>query len=69
MSIVQGSSVAETLSSAVSALSANGFGVDYFEYVDLPAMAPIAAHQSDSALICAAKLGTTRLIDNVVFIG
>lgn len=68
MSIVQGSSVAETLSSAVSALSANGFGVDYFEYVDLPTMAPIAAHQQDSALICAAKLGTTRLIDNVVFL-
>lgn len=66
--IVQGNSVPDTLSSAVTDLTSSGFVVDYFEYVDLPAMAPISEHQSQSAIICAAKLGTTRLIDNVVFL-
>jgi len=66
--IAQGSSVRATLADAIKELSSNGFVVDYFDYVDLPAMLPLVTLQQDSALICAAKLGTTRLIDNVVFL-
>jgi pantoate--beta-alanine ligase len=42
-----------------------GFAVDYLEVVDLNTMAPVRKFDGDAAVIVAAKLGTTRLIDNI----
>jgi pantoate--beta-alanine ligase len=54
------------LQSARERLADGGFGVDYFELVDLPDMIEIAQPSEDSAIIAAAKLGSTRLIDNIL---
>lgn len=43
-----------------------GFAVDYLELVDREEMEPLRT-EGDAALIVAARLGTTRLIDNVRF--
>ncbi|RYG28225.1 pantoate--beta-alanine ligase [bacterium] len=43
-----------------------GFEVDYLGYVDTRTLLPIPEYKPDSALIVAAKLGRTRLIDNIV---
>ena len=47
-------------------LETAGFAVDYLEWVDLPNMTIASARQPNQALIVAAKLGSTRLIDNIV---
>lgn len=52
------------LHSSRQSLAQSGFVVDYFELVSLRNLEPIRA-RSDCALIVAAKLGTTRLIDNL----
>jgi pantoate--beta-alanine ligase len=48
-------------------LSKHGFELDYLAYVSLPDMVEIDEYKESSALIVAAKLGNTRLIDNLVF--
>ena len=58
-------SVGETLERQRESLMSRGFDVDYLAYVDLDAMAPLTRYQSDSALVVAARIGTTRLIDNI----
>jgi pantoate--beta-alanine ligase len=47
-------------------LTSLGFAVDYFTLVDLPDMKEIDEPTDDSAIIVAAKLGATRLIDNIL---
>lgn len=47
-------------------LSSNGFLLDYLEYVSGDTMEPIRIPKPDSALIVAARLGKTRLIDNEI---
>jgi pantoate--beta-alanine ligase len=42
-----------------------GFDTDYLELVDLDTMGPVAELNGDAAVIVAARLGSTRLIDNV----
>lgn len=49
-----------------SRLSSAGFETDYFEWVDLEAMHPCRSSDTPSAVITAAKLGRTRLIDNKI---
>jgi pantoate--beta-alanine ligase len=49
-----------------SRLKSLGFAVDYFTLVDLPDMVELQAPTQDSAIIAAAKLGGTRLIDNIL---
>jgi len=48
-------------------LAANGFIVDYFELVDRDDLKPLSQNVGHGAIIVAAKLGRTRLIDNVIF--
>jgi len=49
-------------------LAANGFVVDYLDWVSVPDMRSIReiGESSESALIAAAYLGKTRLIDNIL---
>ncbi len=48
-----------------AALSALGFAVDYLELVDSVTLDPVRNAKSWNRLIVAAKLGSTRLIDNI----
>ncbi len=63
--LVKSASVDSLLSSAINRLNAVGFTVDYLELVDLDTMAPIRDLEQDAAIIVAARLGSTRLIDNL----
>lgn len=40
--------------------------VDYFDFVSLPEMTKLTKYRGSSALIAAARFGTTRLIDNII---
>ena len=53
------------LNAAKSALNDLGFKVDYFALVDTQTMAPKLTARSGDSIITAAKIGQTRLIDNV----
>jgi pantoate--beta-alanine ligase len=66
--ILNGKSPESVLNLARKELVSAGFFLDYFAYVDLPEMKELSTYAEKSALIIAAKLGNTRLIDNVVFI-
>lgn len=48
-------------------LEMNGFSVDYFEWVSQDDLAPTRTLKDENAMIVAARLGKTRLIDNVIF--
>jgi pantoate--beta-alanine ligase len=63
--IHSGLAVDLALSQAKRHLEALGFDVDYFAYVDDANLAPLTEKSSDSTLITAAKIGNTRLIDNI----
>lgn len=64
--IQQGKTPSLVLSAARSELSEAGFQVDYFDLVNLPLMDPANSAGVNQAIIAAAKLGTTRLIDNIL---
>lgn len=53
----------------IEKLKNNSFEVDYFELVDRSSMHPISEPNEQASLIVAARLGTTRLIDNVRVVG
>lgn len=62
--IAKGQAVEETLAAAREALAAAGFDVDYVELVDSTTLgAPVPRHPR--RLLAAARLGSTRLIDNI----
>ncbi len=63
--IASGRPAAEPLRAARTALSGDGFGVDYLALVDGPTLEPIATARPEARLIAAARLGTVRLLDNV----
>lgn len=64
-SISKGSSdIDQLLSDAKAELAGAGFDVDYLEMVSLVNLTPTRVAK-DAAIIAAAKLGTTRLIDNL----
>src|ERR1044072_660703 len=64
--IAEGHSVATILSEGREAITRGGFTLDYLEARHSETLAPIAAVKDDPVrLLVAAKLGTTRLIDNV----
>ncbi|HEY0866662.1 MAG TPA: pantoate--beta-alanine ligase [Fimbriimonas sp.] len=44
----------------------SGFQLDYLDLIDLPTMRPTRDCSDECALVVAAKLGETRLIDNVL---
>jgi pantoate--beta-alanine ligase len=69
--IEQGSDVTAALGLAVERLEAAGFGpVDYVALVDPATLEPVDRLAGEARLIAAARIGRTRLIDNVrVFSG
>ena len=67
--ILEDNQVSKILKLSIEKLQANSFIVDYFELVDRTLMRPIVEPNDQASLIVAAKLGTTRLIDNIRVIG
>jgi pantoate--beta-alanine ligase len=65
--IAKGSDIAATLSSAIEEILAAGFvSVDYFSLVDAATLEPISQRQDRPVrLLAAARIGKTRLIDNL----
>lgn len=57
-------SIENILAKQVSSLASNGFSVDYFELVDAESLEPTRKASGPRRLLAAAKLGSTRLIDN-----
>jgi pantoate--beta-alanine ligase len=61
-----GRAVGEVLQGAIDALTAAGFGpIDYLALVDEATLEPVTVFGPSSRLIAAARIGTTRLIDNL----
>lgn len=61
-----GDEVHKTLTEAIARLKAAGFSaIDYLELRDAATLAPLAALGSPARLLVAARLGGTRLIDNI----
>ena len=65
MRIKAGDPASNVLKNQREYLSENTFDVDYVELVDRLTMHPIVEPNEHASLIVAAKLGTTRLIDNI----
>jgi pantoate--beta-alanine ligase len=61
-----GSDIEATLAGGAGMIAAAGFALDYFEVRHAETLAPIAsAKDGPMRILVAAKLGTTRLIDNI----
>ena len=67
--ITESKNVPEILQNCIKTLTEQSFLVDYFDLVDRRLMQPIATPNEYASLIVAAKLGSTRLIDNIRVIG
>ena len=64
--IAAGGEVGKALGDAKAALIAAGFGpIDYLALVDAASLAPLSALIGEARLISAARMGSTRLIDNL----
>jgi pantoate--beta-alanine ligase len=64
--IATGSSVAKALARGRKAITAAGFALDYLEARNAETLAPLNKHADEPIrLLVAARLGRTRLIDNV----
>lgn len=63
--IARGDDPASALATAREALVAAGFVVDYVELVDATTLAPADDAGGERRLVAAARLGATRLIDNL----
>jgi pantoate--beta-alanine ligase len=64
--IAKGGSLAEIMARGKEAIERAGFKIDYFEARHAETLAPIASPKEGPVrLLVAAKLGTTRLIDNL----
>jgi pantoate--beta-alanine ligase len=63
--IGRGESPDAVLADAVAALTGAGFDVDYVALADAKTLAPDPAPQRPRRLLAAARMGATRLIDNV----
>lgn len=63
--IARGDEVAAALADATASLKAAGFAVDYVELVDAGTLLPNASPGRPRRLLAAARLGGTRLIDNL----
>jgi pantoate--beta-alanine ligase len=64
--IQRGGDVAEALATARERLAKAGFDpIDYVELCDAETLAPVAAVERPARLLAAARIGRTRLIDNL----
>ena len=64
--IAAGSSVARVLTGGRKAIAAAGFTLDYLEARNAETLAPLSKHRDEPIrLLVAARLGRTRLIDNI----
>jgi pantoate--beta-alanine ligase len=63
--IDNGGNVEQALEQAKASLVAAGFSVDYFELVDGTTLEPVWGPGDRARLLAAARIGQTRLIDNV----
>jgi len=63
--IGDGTETAQALAAAVHKLGAAGFEVEYVELRDADTLAPVASIDRPARLLAAARLGRTRLIDNL----
>nr|WP_221364121.1 pantoate--beta-alanine ligase [Sphingomonas jinjuensis] len=63
--IVRGEDTAQVLAEAATQLTAAGFQLDYITLVDAETLAADAAPDRPRRLLAAARMGQTRLIDNV----
>jgi pantoate--beta-alanine ligase len=61
--IERGEDVAQALGNARTAVSEAGFAIDYIELVD-GRLQPVAEAKGETRIVAAARIGTTRLIDN-----
>ena len=61
--------VAATVERGIAQLSAGGFAVDYLELRDAADLTPMARLAGPARLLVAARIGRTRLIDNVPVAG
>lgn len=66
--IKKGEDSAILLSNAKARFEQSGFVVDYVDYIDRTTFSPISKYGPNSAVIFAGKIGTTRLIDNVLIL-
>lgn len=67
LSALSSTEVEHQLHQSRERLEENGFSVDYFEWVYPEDLAPARSRKDENAMIVAARLGKTRLIDNVIF--
>jgi len=66
VAVLDGMPVAAVLAEAKQQLASAGFAaVDYIALVDAATLEPLDAPEGEMRLIAAARMGTTRLIDNV----
>lgn len=63
--IEQGEEVASVLDQGVAVLRGEGFAVDYLELREAEDLAPVNRLAGPARLLAAARLGRTRLIDNI----
>jgi pantoate--beta-alanine ligase len=64
--ILSGAPVAAALDEAKAQLAEAGFGpIDYVALVDAATLEPVVRAEGEMRLIAAARIGTTRLIDNI----
>ncbi|MEG3091392.1 pantoate--beta-alanine ligase [Sphingomonas sp. PB1R3] len=63
--IGRGEDVGSVLSDARATLTAAGFEVDYVELVDAASLSPDTMADRPRRLLAAARMGSTRLIDNI----
>jgi len=65
--VSNGADITDTEAKGVEALASAGFKPEYFSFRDPDTLAALEQAQTDMVLLVAAKLGSTRLIDNCLF--
>lgn len=63
--MLEGGDVNRLLKTSIHGLNENGFKVDYLELADAQTLLPVRDLNKPARLFVAARLGTTRLIDNI----